>query len=187
MSLLCVRKNPADRTVEMFSDGICCRDGFIISNNSIKILKLDDDKMFGMVGETQFKNFVFSYIKNNFEKTFIDYYAATLDKYELGAKINEFMGKILSKFHENAYCTDKDFIPNSHMLIVIEGIIYEFDIYVSGSNCSVINEDIYAIGYGNEVANVLLKENYSPQKVLDVVSKNYVYVNNNLNLERIYY
>ena len=186
MSLICVRKNPADRTVEMFSDGICCRDGFIISNNSIKILKLDDDKMFGMVGETQFKNFVFSYIKNNFENTFTEYYA-TLDKYELGAKINKFMTEILCKFHENSYCTDRNYIPNSNMLIVIRGVIYEFDIYVSGSNCSVINEDIYAIGYGNEVANVLLKENYSPQKVLDAVSKNYIYVNNNLNLERIYY
>lgn len=186
MSLLCVRKNTADRTVEMFSDGICCRDGFIISNNSIKILKLDDDKMFGMVGETQFKNFVFSYIKNNFEKTFVDYYT-TFDNYELGAKINEFMTEILSKFHENAYCADKDFIPNSHMLIVIKGVIYEFEIFSSGSCNNIINEDIYAIGYGNEVANVLLKENYSPQEVLDVVSKNYVYVNNNLNLERIDY
>lgn len=186
MSLLCVRKNPADRTVEMFSDGICCRDGFIISNKSIKILKLDDDKMFGMVGETQFKNFVFSYIKNNFEKTFTEYYT-TLDNYEFVEKINDFMIEILHKFHENAYCTDMDFIPNSHMLIVIKGIIYEFEIFDSGSNCNVINEDIYAIGYGNEVANVLLKENYSPQKVLDVVSKNYIYVNNNLNLERINY
>ena len=73
------------------------------------------------------------------------------------------------------------------MLIVIKGIIYEFEIFDSGSNCNVINEDIYAIGYGNEVANVLLKENYSPQKVLDVVSNNYIYVNNNLNLERINY
>lgn len=63
MSLLCVRKNAADRTVEMFSDGIFCRGGFIDSNNSIKILKLDDDKMFGIIGEVQFKNFVFSYIK----------------------------------------------------------------------------------------------------------------------------
>lgn len=97
------------------------------------------------------------------------------------------MTKILTKFHENPYCKDKDYIPDSHMLIVIKGVIYEFDIYVSGSNCSVINEDIYAIGYGNEVANVLLKENYSPQTLLDVVSKNYVYVNNNLNLERINY
>ena len=186
MSLLCVRKNTADRTVEMFSDGICCRNGFIISNNSIKILKLDDDKMFGMVGETQFKNFVFSYIKNNFEKTFVDYYTR-LDNYEFAEKISEFMTKILTKFHENPYCKDKDYIPDSHMVIVIKGVIYEFDIYVSGSNCSVINEDIYAIGYGNEVANVLLKENYSPQTLLDVVSKNYVYVNNNLNLERINY
>lgn len=186
MSLLCVRKNTADRTVEMFSDGICCSNGFIITNNSIKILKLDDDKMFGMVGETQFKNFVFSYIKNNFEKTFIDYYT-TLDNYELGAKINEFMTEILSKFHESVYCKDKDYIPNTRMLIVIRGVIYEFEIFDSGSNCNVINEDIYAIGYGDEVANVLLKENYSPQKVLDVVNKNYIYVNNNLRLERINY
>lgn len=186
MSLLCVRKNTADRTVEMFSDGICCYNGFIISNNSIKILKLDDDKMFGMIGEVQFKNFVFSYIKNNFEKTFIDYYTA-LDNYELGAKINEFMTEILSKFHESAYCKDKNYIPDSNMLIVIKGVIYEFEIFASGSYCNVINEDIYAIGYGNEVANVLLKENYSPQEVLDAVSKNYIYVNNNLRLERIYY
>lgn len=186
MSLLCVRKNTADRTVEMFSDGICCRGGFIASNNSIKILKLDNDKMFGVIGEVQFKNFVFSYIKNNFEKTFIDYYT-TLDNYELGAKINEFMIEILSKFHKNVYCKDKDFIPDSHMLIVIKGVIYEFEIFDSGSNCNVINEDIYTIGYGDEVANVLLKENYSPQEVLDAVSKNYIYVNNNLNLERIYY
>lgn len=186
MSLLCVRKNATNRTVEMFSDGICCREGFIESNNSIKILKLDDDKMFGMIGEVQFKNFVFSYIKNNFEKTFIEYYT-TLDNYELGAKINEFMTEILSKFHENKYCKDKDYIPNSDMLIVIKGVIYSFGIYFSGSSCNVINEDIYAIGYGNEVANVLLKENHSPQEVLDIVSKNYVYVNNNLNLEKIYY
>ena len=186
MSLLCVKKNTTDRTVEMFSDGICCRDGFIISNNSIKILKLDGDKMFGMVGETQFKHFVFSYIKNNFEKTFTEYYT-TLDNYEIAEKINEFMTEILCKFHENSYCTNKNYIPNSNMLIVIRGVIYEFDIYASGSNCSVINEDIYTIGYGNEVANVLLKEKYSPQEVLDVVSKNYIYVNNNLNLERIYY
>ena len=186
MSLLCVRKNTADRTVEMFSDGICCRGGFIASNNSIKILKLDNDKMFGVIGEVQFKNFVFSYIKNNFEKTFTEYYT-TLDNYEFAGKISEFMDKILSKFHESAYCKDKNYIPDSNMLIVIKGVIYEFEIYASGSNCNVINEDIYAIGYGNEVANVLLKENYSPQKVLDVVSKNYVYVNNNLNLERIYY
>lgn len=186
MSLLCVRKNTVNRTVEMFSDGICCRGGFIETNNSIKILKLDDDKMFGTIGEVQFKNFAFSYIRNNFEKTFIDYYT-TLDNYELAGKISEFMTEMLSKFHENAYCKDKNYIPDSNMLIVIKGVIYEFEIYASGSNCNVINENIYAIGYGNEVANVLLKENYSPQEVLDVVSKNYVYVNNNLRLERINY
>lgn len=186
MSLLCVRKNTADRTVEMFSDGICCRGGFINSNNSIKILKLDDDKMFGIIGEVQFKNFVFSYIKNNFEKTFLEYYS-TLDNYEIAEKISEFMTEILTKFHENPYCKDKDYIPDSHMLIVIKGVIYEFEIFSSGSCYNIINEEIYAIGYGNEVANVLLKENYSPQKVLDVVSKNYIYVNNNLNLERINY
>ena len=73
------------------------------------------------------------------------------------------------------------------MLIGIKGVIYEFEIFSSGSCYNIINEDIYAIGYGNEVANVLLKENYSPQKILDVVSKNYIYGNNNLNLERINY
>lgn len=186
MSLLCVRKNTADRTVEMFSDGICYNGGFIVSNNCMKILKLDEDKIFGIIGELHFMNFAFSYIKNNFEKTFIEYYTM-LDNYELAGKISEFMGKILSKFHKNPYCKDKDFIPNTHMLIVIKGVIYEFEIYASGSNCNVINEDIFTIGYGDEVANVLLKENYSPQEVLNVVSKNYIYVNNNLNLERISY